>query len=399
MSNEFKVPWSGVGAKYTEEEVQTVIDTMKTADPLTQGIHLKNFEDKFNKYIGAERSFAVSSATSALQLAADCLQLTPEDEVIIPAHTYCATAIPYAKTRARIVWADIDKDSRIVTAETLRKCISSKTKAIVVVHLYGLSCDMDPIMDLAKENDLYVVEDCAQSPGASYKGKKVGTIGDFGCFSFHTAKNISTLGEGGVLTVNNSKFIPLIHGLRHNGHCPFDKPQEEYWKPCMSNVGVDIPGFWPNNFCLGEVQCALAAKMIDRLDEMNKQRKIRAKKFIDAFVDFEEVSFQQANHEECENVYHLLVAQYEGDKFNKTQDDLFKLMSEKYKIKVINPYYPLYKYPLFYKNGMGEACCPNTEYYFDRIIAFPFHYWMSDEQLNYMIDSFKASLLTLRGGA
>lgn len=395
MTTEFKVPWSGVGLKYNEEEINTVVECMKNAEPLTQGKYQKEFEERFNKYVGSKASFAVTSCTAALELAAILSGLERGDEVIIPGHTFCASAIPFGRTGATIRWADIDKESRIVTVDTIKPLISEKTKAIVVVHLYGLMVDMDPIMELAREKNIFVVEDAAQAPGAIYKGRRAGSIGDFGCFSFHTHKNISTLGEGGMLTVNREEIIPLVPGVRHNGVRAFEN-QEYYWQPGMSNVDFDIEGLWPYNFCMGEVQAALGIKLLKRLDEVNQQRKSRALRFIDELKPFPELNFQSSNHPDCENIYHLLVARYDGEQYGKSQNDLFKKLSEDYKVKVINPYYPLYKYPMFQKAGFGDASCPNTDEYFDKIVAFPFHLWMPEDQFVYMIDAVKKCLEELR---
>src|SRR5262249_20021141 len=155
------------------------------------------------------------------------------------------SAIPFARAGARLVWADIDPDTRVVTAETIRARVSMHTRVIVVVHLYGLVCDMDPIMALAKEHDLLVVEDAAQALGARYKGHAAGTIGDFGCFSFHTHKNITTLGEGGMLAVASPEQAALVPGLRHNGMRAYGGDRERYWVPAMSDVDFDIEALWP----------------------------------------------------------------------------------------------------------------------------------------------------------
>ncbi len=205
MKNDIDVPWSGVGAAYTEDEINLITDMMRcTRDTYTQGKYLREFEHSFCKYNGNQHAFAVANCTNALDLAAILSRIGPGDEVIIPGHTFCATAIPFARTGARIVWADIDQNTFVVTAETVEKKITAKTKVIVVVHLYGLAAHMEPIIRLATKHNIIVVEDCAQAFGATSYGKKVGTFGDFGCFSFHTHKNISTLGEGGMLTVKDS---------------------------------------------------------------------------------------------------------------------------------------------------------------------------------------------------
>jgi dTDP-4-amino-4,6-dideoxygalactose transaminase/CMP-N-acetylneuraminic acid synthetase len=393
---EYKINWSGRSKKYSESEVRTVVETMKNADPLTQGKYQKEFESKFSEYIGANHSFAVSSATAALELSAILCNFKEGDEVIIPAHTFCATAIPFARTKAKIVWADIDKDTRVVSAETISRCITPNTKAVVVVHLYGLIADMESIMRLARENNLLVIEDCAQAIGPELYGEKAGSFGDFGCFSFHCQKSVTTLGEGGVLTVKSNEHAKLIPGLKHNGCRPYNnETRERYWLPAMSSVDFDIHNFWPYNFCLGEVQCALGTESLKTIDEENNLRRQRAKKIIEALKDYPELSFQKVNSEKS-HVYHLLSAKYDGQKYGKNRDDLMELMIYKYKIKTVVQYYPLYRYPMFIKAGCSENNCPNTNHFFDNMISFPFHLHMSEEDVDYLIDSIKKSLEELR---
>ena len=127
------------------------------------------------------------------------------------------------------------------------------------------------------------MEDCAQAPGASINGQKVGTFGDFGCFSFHGAKNMTTLGEGGMLTVKSDVDAALVPGIRHNSVRPFTGERDRYWVPAMSNVDLDIDGVWPNNFCLGEAQCALGSELLKTLDESNDILIAQAKKTSQSF--------------------------------------------------------------------------------------------------------------------
>ena len=135
MRMDFKIRFSGKGHDYTQEEIETVVHAMKTAEPYTQGANQKAFEQKFCDYIGANHAFAVNNATAALEMAAQLCQFQSGDEIIIPAHTFTSSAYPFAKKGAKIVWADIDLQTRVVTADTLAKKITPKTKAIVVVHL------------------------------------------------------------------------------------------------------------------------------------------------------------------------------------------------------------------------------------------------------------------------
>ena len=381
-----KINWSGRGHDYTAEEIAEVTHVMQESNPLTQGLYQDEFEKKFKTYIGAKSAFAVSSCTAALELSAISCELSENDEVIIPSHTYAATAIPFARTGAKIKWADIDKKTLVVTRETIEPLITEKTKVIIVVHLYGLVVDMDPILQLAKSRNILVIEDVAQAIGAKYKDRKAGSMGDFGCFSFQGAKNMTTLGEGGVLTVNNESYVKSIPGLRHNGMRPYSIDRDYYWKPAMSDVDADIDGIWPYNFCVGEVQCALASKLLDRVDNINQKKVDRFKHFTKSLIDYKELKFQEVPANQG-HTYHLMPALYDSSVTNKNRDDLIKLLYEKYNIQCVVQYYPLYRYPLFKNRGFGNANCPNTDNFFDNMISFPFHHSLSEEEFNYLISS------------
>lgn len=399
MANESEivVPWSGRGPAYTEDEIAAVVAAMRDADPQSQGRYQAEFEQKFAAYIGSPHAFAVSSCTAALELAALLCRLQPGDEVIAPAHTFAATVIPFARTGATLRWADIDPDTRLVTAETVRPLVTPRTKVIVVVHLYGLVCDMDPLMALAREHRILVVEDAAQSLGAKYKGRQAGSIGDFGCFSFHTHKNITTLGEGGMLALQSSEHAAAVPGLRHNGMHGFVGGQARYWVPAMSNVDFDIDGLWPYNFCIGEAQCALGSKMLERLDAINSERQARAQRFIAAMADFPELVFQKTPAG-CGHSWHLLAARYDGQRYGKRRDDLIGYLAFAAGVKAVVQYYPLYRYPMFQKAGFGEADCPETDRFFDNMVSFPFQQWMPESQFDTMISLVRSALTQMRKG-
>ena len=391
----YKIDWSGRAHDYNEEEIQTIVDVAKEADPLTQGSHLAEFESSIRKYIDVEHVFGLTSAASALELIAVLSKLGPEDEVIIPSHTYCASAIPFGRTGATIVWADIDPETFVISAQDIQKKITNKTKMVVVVHLYGLACDMEQIVKICKTNNLELVEDCAQALGAKYQSNQVGSFGDYACFSLHAQKNITTLGEGGILIVKDSKKASMVKGLRHNGHAPYGE-RTHYWKPAMANVDMDMEGVWPFNYSMTEVQAALGTKLMERLDSLNAKRRERAKAFILEMSDYPELVFQKTPAE-LQNSYHLLPARYDGESYNKSNDELIQLLSEKYRIKAIVQFYPLNRYPLFEKMGFGVADCPNANLFFDNMVSFPFHDWMSDEDFNYMVSSNRSALNELRG--
>ncbi len=393
-----QVGWSGRGHTYTEDDVAAVVAAMREADPQTQGRFQAEFERRFQDYLDSGQCFAVSSATAALELAALLCRLGPGDEVVLPAHTFAASAIPFARTGARLLWADIDPATRLVTADTIGKLITPRTRVLVVVHLYGQVCDMDPILELAAHHEIKVVEDAAQSLGARYRGRQSGTMADFGCFSFHSHKNMTTLGEGGMLAVRDPALAALVPGLRHNGMRAFPGDRPKYWVPAMSNVDFDIDGLWPYNFCLGEVQCALGIQLLGRLDRMNADRRARHDQFRTALSDFPELVFQSLA-EGCESSHHLLAARYDGTPAGGTRDDLISLLFHSYGIKTVVQYCPLYRYPLFAKAGFGAADCPETDRFFDNMVSFPFHHWQSEDEMAAMIAATRDAMIHLRKGA
>jgi dTDP-4-amino-4,6-dideoxygalactose transaminase len=386
----FKIPFSGRAHKYTDEELEFIKEVASSAIPLTQGKYLKEFEEKFKNYIGTEYAFALNSATSALELAAQLCQFEEGDEFICPTHTFTASAYPFIKKGAKPIWADIDRDTRVVTLETIKKVITPKTRAVVVVHLYGFIIpDIEEIAKFCKENNILLIEDVAQALGTEINGKKAGTFGDFGVFSFHSHKNITTLGEGGMLVVKDKKYAKIIPLLRHNGHCAWEFERENYWTPAMGNVDLaELNGEYlmPNNYCIGEVECALGVKLLDRIDKINNQKRERAIYFIDEvnkisnLLKFHRVDNKMHN-------YHLLVAEVKNNK-----RDIFMQKMAESGVQCVVQYYPLHRYDLYKKLGFDKADCLNSEEFFDNMVSFPFHHMMSEEDFESMLEITKKVL-------
>jgi len=380
----FKVPFSGRAHKYTNDEKTTILNAMDDAYPLTQGKYRDEFEKKFCDYTGANYAFAVCNATAALEMAAQLCQFSEGDEIIVPSHTFTASVYPFIKNGAKIKWADIDINTRVVTAENIEKCITPNTKAILVVHLYGYMASMPEIMMVAEKHDLLVIEDAAQAIGTELDGRHSGTFGDFGVFSFHSHKNMTTFGEGGMLTVNSERYGRIIPMLRHNGHCDFDFNRTNYWLPAMGNVDLpELNGKYimPNNYCLGEIECALGTKLLERIDTINDDKRTRALKFIDGLRDYPQLVFHREDSRR--HNYHLLVAQM----LNGKRDIFIDKMANEKSIQCIVQYYPLNRYALYQKLGFGNANCPNADAFFDNMVSFPFHYWLHDEDFENMLDS------------
>ena len=362
----------------------------------TGGPEGEAFEKAFVSLIGCADAVSVNSCSSALELAAILSGIGPDDEVIIPAHTFVATAVPFGRTGARIRWADIDPDTRVASPRSIAGLITPRTKVIVAVHLYGLPVEMDPLMTLAAEHGILVVEDCAQAPGARYKGRCVGSIGDFGCFSFHTHKNISTLGEGGMLTVRNADHATLARRMRWMGNWPFTEDREKDWVPAGNNLVVPTPGRWPGNFCMPEALAAVGTVLVGKLDAINRRRRAQAGRFIGALADYPELSFQHVP-DYSEHAYHLMSARYDGDACGKHRDDLMVRLRDHYQVKCIVQYWPLYRAELFRTFGFGNADLPETDRFFDNMISFPWWSDMPDDLIDDMAERTAAALADLRG--
>lgn len=393
---DIRVNFSGRGIRYTEEEIVAAVQAMRDADPLTQGRYRNAFEAAFADWLGVEqgRCFAVCNAQSALELCAQLCRFKPGDEVVIPSHTFTASAYPFLKKGARPVWADIDPHTRVTDAACIEKVLTPRTKAVVVVHLYGYVADMPSIMDLARRRNLIVIEDAAQSIGADIDGVRSGAFGDMAVFSFHSHKNFSTLGEGGMLVTRNPEAAALVPLLRHNGHCGYpDDPRPDYWIPAMGNVDLpewDGDSLWPNNYCLGEVECALGTKLLDRIDRINAEKRERALRFIDALADFPELEFHRCPT--SRHNYHLLAARLN----NGRRDDFIRTMFSEKGVKCVVQYLPLNRYALYRKLGWGEADCPCADAFYDAMVSFPFQHWLSEEDFMYMLEATRDVLGRLR---
>ncbi len=380
---------------YTEEEIEAVVHVMRDVPAQTQGAMQEQFQADFKAFTGANHAFSVANATHALSLAATLCGVKPGDEVIVPAYTFCASAIPFGKAGAKLVWSDIDPDTWVVSPKDIERKITKNTKAIVCVHLLGMPCDMPAIVQIAKKHNIKVVEDCAQALDARINGQHVGTFGDYGCFSFHGAKTMTTLGEGGMLTVKSDEDAKLVPGIRHNGCCAFNYPRERYWVPAMSNVDMDIEGFWPNNFCIGEAQCALGSVELKSLTKFTDIIIKQNDKLRELLKDTPEIQFNKIP-EGFRHVRHQYVQHFDGSAFGKNRDDLLDLLTTKYGIRSIVQYYPLYRYPLFQKLGQGDHDCPVLEGWWDNSFSVPMWCGMEDEVIKTIADSIKSAIADLK---
>jgi len=392
----FKVIFPMMQHPYTEAEIQAVVDVMRNAEGQTQGKYLEKFEKDFAAFVGAKYAFGVNNCTNALKLAAIFCHIQPGDEVIVPAYTYCASAIPFGDLGAHIVWADINKDTWTIDPDDFERKITPRTKAVVAVHLLGIPCDMKRIVAIARRHGIKVVEDCAQALDCRIDGQHVGTFGDFGCFSFHAAKTMTTLGEGGMFVCSDDQVAHNVPGIRHNGLCAFQGERERYWVPAMSNVDEFLEDRWPQNFCLGEAQCALGSEQLKSVIANNEILIEQDRKIREWLKDVPEITFPGIV-EGGRYVVHQYIMHYDGSKYGKNRNDLLDLLTQKYGVRAIVQYYPLYRYPLFQKKGCGAYDCPVLDAWWDNSFSFPWWCGIDDESMRIMCEGLIHAVKDLRG--
>lgn len=202
---------------YTGNEEKYILQSLKSTHISGDGTFTKNCEEWFSKHLQCKKTLLTPSCTAALEIAAMLLDIKDGDEVIMPSFTFVSTANAFVLRGAKIVFVDIHADTMNIDETKIEQAITNKTKVIVPVHYAGVACEMDTIMDIASQHNLFVVEDAAQAIKSFYKGKSLGTIGHFGTFSFHETKNITSAGEGGLFIINDEQFIERAEIIREKG--------------------------------------------------------------------------------------------------------------------------------------------------------------------------------------
>ena len=276
VPNTLKVPIARTSL--TEDEIQSVLAPLRSGW-LVQGPKVREFEEKWSAFTGAKHSIAVTSCTTGLHLSLAALGFGPGDEAIVPAFTWIATANVVEHLDGKVVFCDIDPRTFNLDIDQLASKITPRTKAIIPVHLFGLAADMDPIMALARQHKLHVVEDAACGFGSLHNGRHVGTIGDTGCFSFHPRKAITT-GEGGMITTQDDMLAERLRRLRDHGAAMSDLQRHLGARPYLLADHPDA-GY---NQRMTDLQAALGAAQMGRADAILVERRRLAAVYDRAFA-------------------------------------------------------------------------------------------------------------------
>jgi len=370
------------GAPLIEQpEIDEVVATLKSGW-LSTGPKTHRFEEDFKKYVGAQFALAVNSCTAALHLACLVVGVGKGDEVLLPAMTFAATANVVVHCGGKPVFVDCKKDTWNIDPQDLKKKITKKTKAIMVVHIAGRPCEMDEIMALAKKHNLKVIEDCAHAVETEYKGKKVGTIGDIGCYSFYPTKNVVTI-EGGMLTTNNEEYAKRARMLSLHGM------NKDAWKRYGSegykHYEFVEAGFKYN---MTDVQASVGIHQLARVDKNWQRRKAifdRYQKELAGLPLVLPAPVQKGDR----HAYHLSQVIIDGGKTKITRDQFLEEMTKR-KIGCGVQFYALHLQPYFRKQfKYKEGDLPVSEWIGANEASIPLSAKLTDEDVTDVIAAIK----------
>lgn len=302
--------------KFDEDEVQAVREVLDSGW-VTQGPVTKRFENLIADRHQVAYALATTSCTAALHLATMALKLGPGDEVVVPAFTWVTSAHCVEYVGAKVVFADVDPKTFNIDPIAMEAAITPRTRAIVVVHLFGLAAPMDEIMKIAKRHGVAVIEDAACAIGSTYKGVPVGGIGTLGCFSFHPRKVITT-GEGGMVTTNDEQLSTFVNSLRNHG-CTGLPAEDPTGKHPYTMGEFDLLGY---NLRLSDIQASIGVAQVNKLTTLLAERRSRALRYIDLLSDIKDLALPNVGHTDGHTYQSFVIRVLEGgrDRRNSTMD-------------------------------------------------------------------------------
>jgi dTDP-4-amino-4,6-dideoxygalactose transaminase len=370
-----------------EEEIQEVVDTLRSGW-IGTGPKCQKFEEMFREYIGCEHAVALNSCTAGLELALEVLDIGPGDDVITTPLTFCATANAIVHRGARPVFVDVDLATANIDPEQVRRAVTPRTKVIMPVHLYGRPCPIDSLMDIARENGLYVIEDAAHAIEARYRGRKIGAIGDFTAFSFYVTKNLTTA-EGGMLATGNPVWAEKVRTRRLHGlSC-------DAWKRYSAD------GFQPYDvvdagykYNMTDIQAALGLHQFARLEKNLEIREDYWQIYNAAFAGMEEITTPTVLSEEpgggeTRHARHLYTILLNLEQLDITRWDFINAMKAENVGTGIH-YLALHTHSFYQRHfAYRRGDFPNAEYIADRTVSLPLSPGMSEQDVQDVIRAVK----------
>lgn len=336
---------------FDESEVNAVAEIVKSGawgNPNCDGQVLE-FEKKFASFCGTKYALSCANGSVALRLALIACGVKPGDEVIVPPYTFIATASIVVEANCVPVFVDIEPDTYNMDPVAVEKAITPSTKAIIPVHFAGQACNMDALSEIAKKHNLRIIEDACHAHGGEYKGKKLGSIGDAGCFSFQSSKNLNS-GEGGMVVTNDDYLAAMMDSLRNVGRIKGGQWYEHH------NLGC--------NYRITQLQVALLSEQFKKLEEQTKKRNENGLYLNALFENIAGISPLTRGHGETLHTYHIYIFRYDKKYFNNLPKREFAEMLAAEGVPAFMGYpEPLYKQPVFQqKNFMCYAIPDNVDY-------------------------------------
>lgn len=400
----FIVPYLLKGSSYGKEEIAVIKDLLSNQETLSCGQQRDCFDKEFAKFLGVKHAISVTNCTIALEFATYLLNLKEHDEVIATPFTYQASIQPLLTKPICIKFCDIDPNSLCADVESIRKLISGKTKAIFITHYGGGMVEMDGLMHIARAHNLLVVEDCAHAIGSIYKGKKAGATADIGCFSFQSSKNISTMGEGGMITCNNNKWAKIIKNIRANEpDCTFIRKTNSFAQNAQKKSALQMHDknaythdctkilHSGTNATLSEPAAAVGRCQLRKLDLFNCKRREIAHWLDNNLSLIDEVAIQQvANNTSHTHHLYVFFLRYEY----KINRDAFITYLYNQGIEIVLRYFPIHLLPEWRYRGGYYGQCPITErIWFKTLVNLPCYPGINETQLKYMVEKIKEGLI------
>ena len=364
---------------YIGKESEYVLDAVNKGHISGDGEYTKKCAKKLEELSGTKRALLTTSCTHATEMAALLSDIKPGDEVIMPSYTFVSTADAFVLRGAIPVFVDIRPDTMNIDETLIEDAITSKTKAIVPVHYAGVGCEMDTIMDIARRHNLTVIEDAAQAIASTYKGKALGTFGDFGCYSFHETKNIS-MGEGGALLIQNEDLIESAEIIREKGtnRAKFFRGQID--KYTWVNYG--------SSYLPSDMNAAYLWAQLENIDIIQKKRLSVWNRYREGLSELEKKEYIEFGviPDECTNNAHMFYIKVSD---LETRTELISYLKEK-GIMAVFHYVPLHSAPAGRKFGRFNGEDRYTTKESERLVRLPLFYSITDEEVEYIIEKITA---------
>lgn len=363
---------------FVGDEINYITDAIKKQKICGDGEYTKKCNNWFEKNFNAQKVLLTTSGTTALDMACLLCDFNAGDEVILPSYTFSSTATAPVLAGAKLVFVDIRPDTMNIDENKIERAITKNTKAIIVVHYAGVSCDMDRIMELAKKYNLKVIEDAAQGVMSTYKGKALGTIGDFGCYSFHETKNYS-MGEGGAIVINNPIYNERAEILREKG-----TNRSKYYRGQVDKyTWVDFG----DSYLPSELNAAYLWAQLLKANEINDNRKNSWNIYYSELKELEEKGKIELPTipQDCEHNAHMF---YIKCKDLKERSKLIEYLKENEILSVFH-YIPLHSAPAGIKFGRFDGMDEYTTKESERLLRLPMYYNIPKEYIAKVINKIK----------